>query len=83
MRNPQITTKLNRMICEERKQKIDVIGCILENYAITKPNTDLNEAFNTLYDLHLHELNDILSDLISENYHRLLVMEACKSLNNN
>lgn len=83
MRNPQITTKLNRMMEQERADKIDIIGCILDNYAITKPNTDLNEAFNTLYDLYLYELNDILSDLISENYHRLLVMEACKSLKNN
>lgn len=68
MKNPQITTKLNRMMADERKAKIDVIGCILDNYAITKPNIDLNQAFNDLYDLDLYQLNDILSDLISNLY---------------
>lgn len=68
MKNPQITTKLNRMMADERKAKIDVIACILDNYAITKPQIDLNQAFNDLYDLEMYQLNDILSDLISNLY---------------
>jgi hypothetical protein len=68
MKNPQITTKLNRMMADERKAKIEVIACILDNYRLTKPNTDLNQAFNELYELDLYQLNDILSDLISNLY---------------
>ena len=68
MKNPQIVTKLNRMMADEKRAKISVIGCILDNYKETNHNIDLNNAFNELYDLDLHELNDILSDLISDLY---------------
>ncbi len=68
MKNPQITTKLNRMMADERKAKLEVIACILDNYRLTKPQTDLNQAFNDLYELDLYQLNDILSDLISNLY---------------
>jgi len=68
MKNPQITTKLNRMMADEKKAKLDVIACILDNYTITNPQIDLNQAFNDLYDLDLYQLNDILSDLISNLY---------------
>ena len=68
MKNPQITTKLNQMMQAEKREKINVIGCIIDNYRLTKPNTDLNQAFNDLYELDLYQLNDILSDLISELY---------------
>lgn len=68
MKNPQITTKLNSMMQQERAAKLDIIACILDNYTIKQPNMDLNQAFNDLYDLDLHELNDILSDLISNLY---------------
>lgn len=68
MKNPQIVTKLNRMMADERKAKIDVIGCIIDNYTINKPQIDLNQAFNDLYDLEMYQLNDILSDLISNLY---------------
>lgn len=78
MKNPQITTKLNRMMADERKAKLDAIGCILDNYALTSPNIDLNQAFNDLYELELHELNDILSDLISEMFASCLVLSSYK-----
>jgi hypothetical protein len=68
MKNPQITTKLNRMMADEKKAKLDVIACILDNYRLTKPQIDLNQAFNELYELDLYQLNDILSDLISNLY---------------
>lgn len=72
MKNPQITTKLNRMMAEEKKAKLDAIACILDNYG-KNPLIDLNQAFNDLYDLELYELNDILSDLISQVYAEILV----------
>jgi hypothetical protein len=68
MKNPQITTKLNRMMADEKKAKLKVIACILDNYRITSPQIDFNQAFNDLYDLDLYQLNDILSDLISNLY---------------
>ncbi len=78
MRNPHLTLKLNRMMADERKAKLDAIGCILDNYRLTSPNIDLNQAFNDLYELELHELNDILSDLISEMYASCLVLSSYK-----
>jgi len=68
MKNPHLTTKLNRMMADERKAKLDVIACILDNYTITSPQIDLNQAFNDLYDMEMYQLNDILSDLISNLY---------------
>tara|TARA_R110002126_G_scaffold75226_1_gene187498 strand:- start:808 stop:1056 length:249 start_codon:yes stop_codon:yes gene_type:complete len=68
MKNPHLTTKLNRMMQAEQREKINVIGCILDNYRLTKPQIDLNQAFNDLYELDLFQLNDILSDLISNLY---------------
>jgi hypothetical protein len=68
MKNPHITTKLNRMMADEKKAKLEVIACILDNYRITSPQIDLNQAFNDLYELELYQLNDILSDLISNLY---------------
>lgn len=73
MKNPQITTKLRHMMAEERKAKLDAIGCILDNYKLTSPNIDLNQAFNDLYELDLYQLNDILSDLISAMFCEALV----------
>ncbi len=78
MKNPHLTTKLNRMMADERKAKLDAIACILDNYALTIPNIDLNQAFNDLYELQLYELNDILSDLISELYASCLVLSSYK-----
>ena len=73
MKNPQITLKLNRMMQDEKQAKLDAIGCILDNYRLTSPNIDLNQAFNDLYELDLYQLNDILSDLISEMYASCLI----------
>jgi hypothetical protein len=68
MKNPQITQKLNQLMIRERAAKLEVIACILDNYKTNNPNTDLNEAFNTLYDMEMYQLNDVLSDLISETF---------------
>jgi len=68
MKNPQITQKLNQLMIKERAAKLEVIACILDNYTLNNPNTDLNEAFNTLYDMEMYQLNDVLSDLISETF---------------
>lgn len=68
MKNPQITLKLRDLMNKERQAKINVIGCILNNYRQTSPQIDLNQAFNDLYDLEMYQLNDILSDLISNLY---------------
>lgn len=73
MKNPQITTKLRHMMEQEKVAKLDAIACILDNYRLTSPNMDFNSAFNDLYDLELYELNDILSDLISEMFCKCLV----------
>lgn len=68
MKNPHITLKLRDLMNRERSAKIDVIGCILDNYRINSPQIDLNQAFNDLYELEMYQLNDILSDLISNLY---------------
>lgn len=68
MKNPQITTKLNRMMADERKAKFDVIACILDNYRETAPHLVNGDTFNQLYDMEMYQLNDILSDLISNLY---------------
>jgi hypothetical protein len=68
MKNPQITQKLIDLMNRERAAKLEVIACILDNYTLNSPQIDLNQAFNDLYDMEMHELNDILSDLISETF---------------
>lgn len=78
MTNPHLKLKLNRMMAEEKKAKLDAIACILDNYKLTSPNIDLNQAFNELYELDLFQLNDILSDLISEMYASCLVLSSYK-----
>lgn len=68
MKNPHITTVLNSMMNEEKKQRLEAIGTIIEHKLVRNPQTDVNELFNSLYELHLDELNNILSDMISEIY---------------
>lgn len=68
MKNPHITTRLNMMMQEEKKQRLEAIGTIIEHKLVRNPQTDVNELFNALYELHLDELNNILSDIISELY---------------
>lgn len=82
MKNPQITTKLNRMMADEQKARIDIIGCILDNYRVTQPNIDLNQAFNELYELDIYQLNDVLSDTISNLHAEILIqLERIKNRN--
>ena len=68
MKNPHITTSLNMMMQEEKKQRLEAIGTIIEHKLVRNPQTDVNELFNTLYELDLAQLNDMLSDIISEIY---------------
>lgn len=68
MKNPHITTRLNMMMQEEKKQRLEAIGTIIEHKLVRNPQTDANELFNSLYDLDIAQLNDMLSDIISEIY---------------
>ena len=68
MKNQHITTVLNSMMADEKKQRLEAIGTIIEHKIVRNPQTDANELFNTLYELHLDELNNMLSDIISELY---------------
>ena len=68
MKNPYITTVLNSMMQEEKKQRLEAIGTIIEHKLVRNPQTDANELFNALYELDLAQLNDMLSDIISEIY---------------
>ncbi len=56
------------MMADEKREKLSAIACILDHYRQHKPNIDLNEAFDQLYDMELYQLNDVLSDIISEIY---------------
>jgi len=71
MKNPHITTVLNSMMNEEKKQRLEAIGTIIEHKLARNPqmdSDDVNNEFNALYELHLDELNNMLSDIISEIY---------------
>jgi hypothetical protein len=68
MKNPHITTVLNSMMADEKKQRLEAIGTIIEHKLVRNPQTDANELFNTLYELDIAQLNDMLSDIISEIY---------------
>lgn len=71
MKNPQIATKLNRMMAEEKQAKINVISTILDSYKQNNEHLDVVAEFDRLYELDLAQLNDILSDIISELYHQI------------
>lgn len=68
MKNQHITTVLNSMMADEKKQRLEAIGTIIEHKIVRNPQTDANELFNALYELDLAQLNDMLSDIISEIY---------------
>ena len=68
MKNPHITTVLNSMMADEKKQRLEAIGTIIEHKLVRNPQIDVNELFNALYELDLAQLNDMLSDIISEIY---------------
>jgi hypothetical protein len=68
MKNPQITLKLRDLMNRERQAKTDLIGCIIDNYRETAPHLVNGDTFDMLYNMEMYQLNDILSDLISELY---------------
>jgi len=65
MKNPQIVTRLNQMMQEE---KISAINCILDYYKQFKPHLHNGDTFDMLYNMEIDELNNVLSDIISEIY---------------
>ncbi len=65
MKNPQIVTRLNQMMQEE---KISAISCILDHYKQFHPELHSGDTFDTLYSMEIDELNNVLSDIISEIY---------------
>ncbi len=65
MKNPQIVTKLNKMMQEE---KMSAISCILDHYKQFKPELHSSDTFDMLYSMEIDELNNVLSDIISEIY---------------
>ena len=68
MKNPQITLKLRDLMNKEKQTKTELIGCILDNYRETAPHLVNGDTFDMLYSLEMYQLNDILSDLISNLY---------------
>jgi len=73
MKNPQITTKLRHMMADERKEKLSVIACIIDDYREIAPHLVNGDTFDALYELEMYELNDILSDLTSAMFCECLV----------
>lgn len=65
MKNPQITTKLNRMMADE---KINAIAVIMSHYKDFNPQLHTSNSFDMLYDMELDQLNNVLSDCISQIY---------------
>lgn len=65
MKNPQITTKLNQLM---RDEKLNAITVIMDHYKVFNPKLHTSDTFDTLYDMYLDELNNVLSDCISQIY---------------
>lgn len=65
MKNPQITTKLNQLM---RDEKLNAIAAIMGHYKVFNPQLHTPETFDMLYDMYLDELNNVLSDCISQIY---------------
>lgn len=65
MKNPKITAKLNQLMANERSTKIELIGCILDNYKDNSPHLLNGDTFDCLYNQDIAQLNDIIGDLIS------------------
>ena len=68
MKNPQITTRLNQMMQKEQETKIQMVGCIIDNYRQTAPNLVNGDTFNKLLDIDIMQLNSILNALIEDLY---------------
>jgi len=66
MKNPQITTRLNQMMADEKRAKLSVISTLIDHYKASNPLIDAVNYFDKLYDLDLHQLNDLLSDVTSD-----------------
>lgn len=49
-------------------EKMEAITTIMHHYKQNNPELHTADTFNTLYDSNLSQLNDILSDCISEIY---------------
>lgn len=58
-------------MAEEKQAKINVISTILDSYKKNNEHLDVVAEFDRLYELDLAQLNDILSDIISELYHQI------------
>ena len=65
MKNPKINAKLNALMLAERTTKIELIGCILDNYKENNPKLLNGDTFDILYSQDIAQLNDIIGDLIS------------------
>lgn len=65
MKNPKNNAKLNALMLAERTTKIELIGCILDNYKENNPKLLNGDTFDILYSQDIAQLNDIIGDLIS------------------
>lgn len=69
MKNPQITTKLNALMMQEREEKHSAIACILSAYKELGVINSINQEFDCICDLQsmfLGDLCQILGDLVSD-----------------
>lgn len=66
MKNPQIVTRLNQMMADEKRAKLSVISTLIDHYKASNPLLDVVQCFDKLYDLDLYQLNDLLSDVTSD-----------------
>lgn len=74
MKNPQITTKLNALMMQERQEKHEAITCIINAYKEIGIITNIDQEFNCicdLQDLYIGDLSQILGDLVSDLESRL------------
>ena len=83
MKNPHITTKLNRMMAEEKQTRIQLIEAIINHKLTLDPQLAIEAEFDYLYDLHINDLNAILGDIISDieamiNRHIQMVLNSNK-----
>jgi hypothetical protein len=65
MKNPKINAKLNALMLAERTTKIELIGCIMDNYKENNPKLLNGDTFDILYSQDIAQLNDIIGDMIS------------------
>ena len=68
MKNPQIATRLNQIMQKENETKLQMVGCIIDNYRQTAPNLVNGDTFNELLDMDIMQLNSMLNALIEDLY---------------